>query len=89
MYAYISVDLVPNDRVDIKAGGPPMLGFDFYVLDEERNEMMDFIKQELRKYGFWAWGVSVKGRNLQLVGQLWTKEMISKEIEEYIKSNRL
>jgi hypothetical protein len=27
----VSVNIAPNDPVDIKAGGPPYLGFDYYV----------------------------------------------------------
>ena len=43
----ISVDCVTNDPVDIKAGGPEYLGFDFFVKEEDANYTMELINNVL------------------------------------------
>lgn len=47
----ISVDCVANDPVDIRAGGPYYLGFDFNVKEEETEEMKKFIEMTLETFG--------------------------------------
>jgi len=46
---HIIVDCEKNDSVDIRCGGPDMLGYDFYVDPDNVNEMIEFIKKELEK----------------------------------------
>ena len=46
----IVVDCEENDPVDINAGGPMWLGFDFYINDTDNiEEYKSFIKEELKK----------------------------------------
>lgn len=75
----IIVDCERNDPVDIRCGGPVTLGFDFFVNDEEADNMISFIKEELKK----------NNRPLMAINHYacqdttpWTKEMISQCIKE-------
>jgi hypothetical protein len=43
----ISVDICRNDPVDVRAGGPEWLGFDFYVDEKCSEEIIKFIKASL------------------------------------------
>ncbi|MBR4178199.1 MAG: hypothetical protein IKR57_02480 [Bacilli bacterium] len=47
----IGVDCVYNDPVDIRAGGPEYLGFDFFVPEDETENMKKYICDCLIKYG--------------------------------------
>ncbi len=42
--AKIAVDCTENDPVDIKAGGPEILGYDFFVRESEAEEKIKFIR---------------------------------------------
>lgn len=80
----ISVDLVYNDPVDIRCGGPEYLGFDFFVKEDEIKEMAVFIAETLNKYNVPLAGMNVVGVSTMLVDdKVWTKE----KIDECIKND--
>lgn len=79
----ISVDCVKNDPVDVRAGGPDYLGFDFYVAEEKTEEMKKFITETLKKYNIplsCMWSLKSLDKSSENV---WTKE----RIEECIKKD--
>ena len=80
---HYSVNCKPNDSVDIKCGGPPILGFDFYV-DSTKSEkiVITHIKKELKKNNLPLMSIRVVENN-RLVKTLWTNKMISEAIKKY------
>lgn len=77
----ISVDCVYNDPVDVKAGGPKFLGFDFFVKTIEEDTMIKFIKTTLNELNIPFMNVHVTGRNLKLSDTVvWSKTNITKSI---------
>ena len=82
----VDVSCERNDPVDIKGGGPAMLGYDFYVSpDENIFDLIDFIYDCIRKYKRPFIGISTGERKDFPVGNLWTRE----EIEKCIKENKI
>jgi len=73
-----------NDSVDIRCGGPAVLGYDFYVApnEDERNLEM-FLKNCLRKYKRNNLGIHFSIRENFPVENLWTRE----KMEECIKTH--
>lgn len=81
---HVDVSCEENDSVDIKAGGPEMLGYDFFVNpDEKIEDLYVFIKKCLKKYHRPIIGVHIDTRKDFLVDNLWTREMIEKCIKEH------
>ena len=76
----IVVDCERNDIVDIKCGGPHILGYDFYVEDENVNELIEFIKEMLKKYKQPLMRISTI-KNVTCT-KTWDKENIEKCIKE-------
>jgi len=76
----IAVDCEENDSVDIKAGGPPTLGYDFYVDPEKVDEIINIIRDELHKQGQSVMSISARGT--RIVKKVWTKDQIQKCIKE-------
>ena len=78
----ITVDCEDNyDVIDLKAGGSEILGFDFYISDEENpEEYITFIKDELKKNGLPL--QSIRHHKVNMLTKSWTKEMISKSISK-------
>lgn len=75
----IIVDCERNDPVDIRCGGPVTLGFDFFVNDEEADDMISFIKKELNKNKLPLMAIN----HYQCQDTTpWTKEMIRNCIRE-------
>ena len=75
----IIVDCERNDPVDIRCGGPVTLGFDFFVNDEEVDDMISFIKKELNKNNLPLMAIN----HYQCQDTTpWTKEMIRNCIRE-------
>jgi hypothetical protein len=75
-----------NDSVDIRAGGPPVLGYDFYVSpDEDEEEMKRFLEGCIKKYRRPFMGISTYKRKNFPVRNLWTKKMM----EECIRNNAI
>lgn len=68
-----------NDPVDIRCGDPYFLGYDFFVEDKDVNEIIDFIKETLKKHK--QPFMSINTLNVDYECKLWNKEMI----EECIK----
>ena len=72
-----------NDPVDIRCGGPAVLGYDFGVSpDEDEAEILKFLRETLKKYNRPLIGISVKVQKDFPVKHLWTKERMEKCIKE-------
>lgn len=84
---HIIVDCEENDPVDVKAGGPPMLGYDFYISTDDfaKNvaKMENDIKTWLTQYGKPLVGISHNVESDFNVEHLWS----AKQIEECIKND--
>ena len=77
----IVVDCEENDTVDINAGGPMWLGFDFYINDTDNiEEYKSFIKKELKKNNLPI--DDIHSFNSSVVTKPWTKEMIAECIKK-------
>lgn len=76
----IIVDCERNDPVDIRCGGPQILGFDFFVKDENVDEMISFIKEQLKLNHLPLMAITTVFAPTE--AKLWTKEMIAKCIKE-------
>ena len=75
-----------NDSVDIRAGGPPILGYEFYVSsDEDKEEIKKFLEACIKKYRRPFMGISTYKRKNFPVKNLWTREMM----EECIKNHAI
>ena len=76
----ISVDCALNDPVDIKCGGPEYLGFDFFVKEEQTEEMKNFVIELLNKYEVPFISISTYGRRNLKEESIWSKERIEESI---------
>ena len=83
----ISVDCVYNDPVDIRCGGPEILGFDFFVKGNETESMIIFIKKALNEANIPLISIGVVEKNIFLrENQVWTKEkIVAKKLGEISK----
>jgi len=78
---HYSVNCKRNDSVDIRCGGPPILGFDFYIdADLDEGETIAWLKQALKEANHNCMGISVRGETE--VQKLWTQEAIVKCMKE-------
>jgi len=78
-----SVYCKDNDWADIKCGGPPTLGYDFYVSkDMSKKEMINFIKECVKKYNRPFIGIDTQKIKDFPVKKLWDKNSIEKCIRE-------
>jgi len=84
---HLSIGCERNDSVDVRAGGPPILGYDFYVTEESaRNGGLDVMKNELEqccrqhRRGF----ISISSKTIPdfKVENIWTMENMQKCIKE-------
>lgn len=76
-FSAISVDCVNNDPVDINAGGPKYLGFDFNVRKEETEEIIGFIKETLTTLCIPLMDISARDADIEVKEDvLWNKEDI-------------
>lgn len=80
--SHISVDCVANDPVDIRCGGPKYLGFDFYVREEQTQEMQEFVAATLESFEVPSINLYISGTNYLSKKDVWTKESIVNEIRE-------
>ena len=81
---HINVLCAYNDYADIKCGGSPTLGYDFFVSpDEDKPAMTKFIKKCLKEYQRPFIGLDYDIKKDFKIDNLWTKE----EIEECIKQH--
>lgn len=75
---HVIVNCKDNDPVDVRCGGPLMLGFDFYVdSDEKPAAIRDFIKAVCERYRVPVVGSIIVGPPDEEVRKLWTRRMIS------------
>lgn len=80
---HVVVNCEENDIVDIKAGGPSILGFDFYVdVDENMEDIMNFIKKELEKNKLPLVDIYVAENKRVEEKDLWTRRKIIKCIKK-------
>jgi hypothetical protein len=81
---HIKVDCAINDPVDIRAGGPAVLGYDFYVSpDVKINTIITTIKKFLKKYNRPLMDISHYVHKDFNVESLWTVERIEQCIKEH------
>ena len=78
----ISIDCIENDPVDIKIGGPEYLGFDFFVRENDVNEIVSFIYQKLDEYKLPIKRVYFSTVRTLDEKDIWTKEKIASCIKE-------
>ena len=72
-----------NDSVDIKCGGSPVLGYEFGVSpDENKDEIIKFLKGCIKKYNRPFIGISTRIIKDFPVKHLWTKEKMENCIKE-------
>jgi hypothetical protein len=80
---YVNVSCERNDPVDIRCGGPAILGYDFYVSpDENIFDLIDFITDCIKKNRRPFIGIATGEKKDFPVKNLWTREMIKKCIKE-------
>jgi hypothetical protein len=79
----ISVDCCDNDPVDIRCGGPDYLGYDFFVRAEDKEEMIEFIKEKIEEFGLPLQAIYAWGERVYPINILWTKGKIIDEIPKY------
>lgn len=85
----IGVDCVVNDPVDVRCGGPAYLGFDFYVLEEQTEEMKKFIALTLENFKIPLANMYVSETIDIDEKNVWTKEKIVESISkdaEYLQN---
>jgi len=81
---HIDVSCELNDPVDVKCGGLPVLGYDFYISpDENIEEWKKFVMDCIKKYRRPFMGISTDIRKDLPVDCLWTKEMIDNCIKTH------
>jgi hypothetical protein len=81
---HIDVSCAINDDADVKCGGAPILGYDFYINpDEDINEMCNFIKKCIKKYKRPFLKIETDIREEFPVKNLWGKEQIEECIKKY------
>jgi len=84
----IKVNCIQNDWADIKCGGPPILGYDFYIdgsKESNKDKYIKFIEKTLKKYNRPLIGISTHEVKDFDKRRLWNE----KTIEECIKNNPL
>lgn len=84
----IGVDICRNDPVDVRAGGPEWLGFDFYVDEKSSDEMIKFIKVSLKHLNIPLVSIGVIDTLVMSSGDVWNKERILESLNreaEYLR----
>ena len=77
----IIVNCEYNDPIDIKCGGPHILGYDFFIDDVNVEEYIVFIKEQLKINKQPLMEISIRDENREGV-HIWNKEEIQKCIKE-------
>jgi len=86
--AKIGVDVCRNDPVDVRAGGPEWLGFDFFVEESLSEDMIKFIRVSLKQLGLPSASVKVVEKLVLAKNEVWDKKKILASINneaEYLK----
>lgn len=84
----ISVDVCRNDPVDIRAGGPEWLGFDFFVEKDSSEEMIKFIKVSLEHLGLPVASIGVVDSQVMSKKDIWDRTRILEALNnqaDYLK----
>jgi len=80
---HLSVACIENDSVDIRAGGPAILGYDFYISPDMNLEKVERkIRKWIDKYDRPFIGISGKERKDTNVKHLWNLKGIKKCIKD-------
>lgn len=74
----ISVDCIKNDPVDVKAGGAEILGYDFFVEEQETERLVSLIDTTIKELSLPLMGIKVlDDKKLTLPEeQVWRDERI-------------
>lgn len=79
---HISVTTAINDAVDMRCGGPPTLGYDFYVDASKAKKLEEHVKECLKKYGRNCLSISSSKTDFLLPkSKIWTADKIEKCIK--------
>ena len=78
--AKIGVDCTKNDPVDIKAGGPEWLGFDFFVKAQDAADIMEYISSVLASLNIPEKSIYISDFYNLSETAVWTKEKITEYI---------
>ena len=76
----ISVDCCANDPVDVRVGGPEYLGFDFFVKEENKDEMILFVAETINSLEMPLFKVYFSDTALLEERDIWSKERIVETI---------
>lgn len=85
---WINVDCTTNDPVDVYAGGPTYLGYDFCVMECRKEIYREYIINQLSEYGVPFINISFGNEELKDEDDMDTEESISDAIisdADYIK----
>ena len=82
----VDVTCCPNDRVDIKCGGPGYLGFDFTVdASVSKKKWEKFLRKALAANDLPCMGISFERRSVEVAKrQLWSERKINKAEEGHL-----
>lgn len=74
----ISVDCIKNDPVDVKAGGAEILGYDFFVEENDAERLVSLINTTINDLSLPLMGISIleKGKLTLSEEQVWKDERI-------------
>ena len=80
---HIDITCALNDSTDMKCGGPPTVGYEFYVNPDENHKKLEiFIKKCLKTYGRPFMYMDISTKKDFPVKNLWTREKMAKCIKE-------
>lgn len=74
----IVIDCIPNDPVDIRCGGPKILGYDYFVKQEETISLIEVVEKTLEELKLPIMEIRVEdeGKLRLTEKEVWTKERI-------------
>ena len=72
----LSVDCVANDPIEIKNGGPDMIGFDFFVEENAYNDMLNYVVSVLDEFDVPFKTIYSCGKYRLSQDEVWNKDMI-------------
>ena len=73
----IAVDCIKNDPVDVRAGGAEILGFDFFVDEKEKEQLVGVIQNTIKELSLPLMGINVLDEVYSLdENDVWRKERI-------------
>ncbi len=74
----IVVDCITNDPVDVRCGGPKVLGYDYFVKYEDASELVGVITETLEEMALPIMSIRIEdeGKLRLSEKELWTKKRI-------------